>query len=312
MKTTFLISSFSCDIRQRRLVVGYRRFGATYRSLFRDQAVPNPWRYCLTLENTAWPLEILLALWRYCLTLEYTAWSLKIPLDPRKYCLTLEYTAWSLKIPLDPWKYCLILEDTAWPLKILLDPWKYCLTLEDTAWPLEILLDLWRYRLTLEYTAWPLEILLDPWRYRLTLEGTAWPLKMGPIGYTQTSVTTNLRCVTPQKGEDLAHTAAETWNHARIDLIWQVELCERRAVINHSPNGVSSQLKKPETSHNIMNNFCACFSQQARKYVFFLQVQALPDLGSSYTAEGQAQVEICASRNWIRTCACTKESSRNP
>jgi len=42
---------------------------------------------------------------------------------------------------------------------------------------------------------------------------TAWPLKMGPIGCTETSVTTNLRCVTSQKSEDIIYTAAEAWNY---------------------------------------------------------------------------------------------------
>jgi len=28
---------------------------------------------------------------------------------------------------------------------------------------------------------------------------TAWPLKMGPIGFPETSLTTNIRCVTSQK-----------------------------------------------------------------------------------------------------------------
>jgi hypothetical protein len=38
---------------------------------------------------------------------------------------------------------------------------------------------------------------------------------MGPIGCPQTSVTSNLHCVTSQKSEDLVYTAAEDWNHVR-------------------------------------------------------------------------------------------------
>jgi hypothetical protein len=72
--------------------------------IFRDQAVLNPWRYCLTLKDTDWFLKILL----------------------------------------DTWRYRLIVQGTAWSLKILLDPWRCCLTLDDTAWPLKILLNLWR------------------------------------------------------------------------------------------------------------------------------------------------------------------------
>jgi hypothetical protein len=32
-----------------------------------------------------------------------------------------------------------------------------------------------------------------------------WPLKMGTIGYPETSVTTNLGCVTSQESEDLRY-----------------------------------------------------------------------------------------------------------
>ena len=35
---------------------------------------------------------------------------------------------------------------------------------------------------------------------------------MGLIGCTETSVTINLPCVTPQKSEDLIYTAAEAWH----------------------------------------------------------------------------------------------------
>jgi len=43
---------------------------------------------------------------------------------------------------------------------------------------------------------------------------TLWPLKMGPIGCPETSLTTNQRCVTFQKKDDLIYTAAEAWNCA--------------------------------------------------------------------------------------------------
>jgi PHD/YefM family antitoxin component YafN of YafNO toxin-antitoxin module len=36
---------------------------------------------------------------------------------------------------------------------------------------------------------------------------------MGPLGCSETSVTTDLRCVTSQKSEDLIYVAAEAWNH---------------------------------------------------------------------------------------------------
>ena len=38
---------------------------------------------------------------------------------------------------------------------------------------------------------------------------------MGPVGCPETSVTTNLRCVTSQKSEDHIYTAKEAWNHER-------------------------------------------------------------------------------------------------
>ena len=38
----------------------------------------------------------------------------------------------------------------------------------------------------------------------------------GPIRCSETSVTTNLRCVTPQKSEDIIYIVAETWNRARM------------------------------------------------------------------------------------------------
>jgi len=44
-------------------------------------------------------------------------------------------------------------------------------------------------------------------------ENTAWPLKMGPVGCSETSVTTNLRCVIFQKSENLIYSTAEAWNH---------------------------------------------------------------------------------------------------
>jgi hypothetical protein len=37
----------------------------------------------------------------------------------------------------------------------------------------------------------------------------AWLLKMGPIGCPETSINTNLRCVTSQKGGDLNYTTAD-------------------------------------------------------------------------------------------------------
>ena len=43
---------------------------------------------------------------------------------------------------------------------------------------------------------------------------TVWPLKIGPIGCLETSVNTNLRCITSQRSEYLIYTAAEAWNYA--------------------------------------------------------------------------------------------------
>jgi hypothetical protein len=40
-----------------------------------------------------------------------------------------------------------------------------------------------------------------------------WPLNMGSIGCLETSFTTNLRRITPQKNAGLIYTAAEAWNH---------------------------------------------------------------------------------------------------
>jgi hypothetical protein len=47
---------------------------------------------------------------------------------------------------------------------------------------------------------------------------TAWPWKMGPISCPESSVTTNKRCITFQKREDLNYTMAAAWNLALINL----------------------------------------------------------------------------------------------
>jgi hypothetical protein len=38
---------------------------------------------------------------------------------------------------------------------------------------------------------------------------------MEPIGFPETSLSTNLRCVKLQNSENLIYTVAEAWNHAR-------------------------------------------------------------------------------------------------
>jgi hypothetical protein len=45
---------------------------------------------------------------------------------------------------------------------------------------------------------------------------TQWSFKTGPIGSPETSVTTNLRCVTFRKIKDLIYTTAEARNHAQL------------------------------------------------------------------------------------------------
>lgn len=45
-------------------------------------------------------------------------------------------------------------------------------------------------------------------------------LKMGPIGYPETSVTTNLRYVTSQNSEDLNYTEADAWNDPKTGAIY--------------------------------------------------------------------------------------------
>ena len=42
----------------------------------------------------------------------------------------------------------------------------------------------------------------------------AWHSKMTPIGYPETSVSTELRIVKSQKGADLVYSAAEAWSYA--------------------------------------------------------------------------------------------------
>jgi hypothetical protein len=42
-----------------------------------------------------------------------------------------------------------------------------------------------------------------------------WQLKMGPVGYPESSVTTNSRYVTSHKSEDRIHTAAEARNYVQ-------------------------------------------------------------------------------------------------
>ena len=48
----------------------------------------------------------------------------------------------------------------------------------------------------------------------LHVKRSAWLLKMGPIGYPETSLTTNQHCVTCHKREDLLYAAAEAWTRA--------------------------------------------------------------------------------------------------
>jgi hypothetical protein len=38
---------------------------------------------------------------------------------------------------------------------------------------------------------------------------TCWPLKVGPVGCLETSVTTDIRCVTCQESEDLIYTGTD-------------------------------------------------------------------------------------------------------
>ena len=54
----------------------------------------------------------------------------------------------------------------------------------------------------------------------MTLEGGT------NIGCTETSVTTNLSCVTSHKSEDLIYTAAEAWNQGNKDYcLWVSKYC---------------------------------------------------------------------------------------
>jgi hypothetical protein len=53
------------------------------------------------------------------------------------------------------------------------------------------------------------------WQHFGPIKGQqSWPLNIGETGCPETSVTTNQRCVTYHKDEDLIYTAAEAWNHA--------------------------------------------------------------------------------------------------
>ena len=54
--------------------------------------------------------------------------------------------------------------------------------------------------------------------YRALLQGSISPTtsKMGPLGCPATSVNTTLRCVIPQKIENLIYTLAEAWNYAQF------------------------------------------------------------------------------------------------
>ena len=51
---------------------------------------------------------------------------------------------------------------------------------------------------------------------------TAWPLKRGHIGCPETSVTTNLSCVTSQKSEDFIDSAEEAWNQPRETPLYSI------------------------------------------------------------------------------------------
>ena len=48
---------------------------------------------------------------------------------------------------------------------------------------------------------------------------TAWPFKMGDMGCPETSVTTDLRCVTSHKDEELITIVVEAWNHAILPIL---------------------------------------------------------------------------------------------
>jgi len=47
------------------------------------------------------------------------------------------------------------------------------------------------------------------------LPATAWPLKMGLIGCSETSITTNLRRVTSRKSEELIYAVAGAYSHSQ-------------------------------------------------------------------------------------------------
>jgi NAD-dependent dihydropyrimidine dehydrogenase PreA subunit len=49
---------------------------------------------------------------------------------------------------------------------------------------------------------------------------TAWPMKIRKMCCPETSVTTNLGCVTSQINEYLTHTAMKAWNHSVAVYMW--------------------------------------------------------------------------------------------
>jgi hypothetical protein len=73
----------------------------------------------------------------------------------------------------------------------------------------------------------------------------AWPLNMEELGFSETSVTTNRRCVRSQRSEDLIYTAVEDCSHASHLLhihkactaTWHplCSLCTKRALLRDIP-----------------------------------------------------------------------------
>ena len=104
--------------------------------------------------------------------------------------------------------------------------------------------------LILEDTAWPLKILLDPWIYYLTLEDGTDRLSRNVVNY-ESALPNN-----PEEQRSHLNRGGNLKSRKnRSSLTFgSVQMRGRQKSLTPWP-----QLKKPETSHNTMNNFCVFF-----------------------------------------------------
>ena len=89
---------------------------------------------------------------------------------------------------------------------------------------------------------------------------------MEPIGCCQTSVNTNLHCVTSLKSDDLIYTAAETWNHRSL-----IHLCIYLFIGNLFTDAVSNSDWMPSSNWwRCVTNCKGCGRRQLWPYFRYI------------------------------------------